>query len=110
MSKCEFERCEGHLGKFDSCRDEAVYNLAMDADWIGSVEWDISAAYLHIDTALYPVGGEDSDTPAVLVEGGFYRAATDNQGFVYVYKFETQEEWDADRIKVEAAWALWDEL
>ena len=106
MSKCEFDKCEGHLGKFDSCQDEALYGAAMDADWIGDVEWDISAAYIELPTDE-SIKFESWDDRRITVPAGFYRVATDGRGFVYVHKFDSEEEWSANRSEVEADHADW---
>jgi hypothetical protein len=92
MQKCESTltagSCEGHLGKFDSCQDEALHELSMDADEIvGATEFRGFYARVTVKAAesvtLY-------NGVKVTVPIGDYVVMTANSGAVYVYDYDAE--------------------
>jgi hypothetical protein len=107
MSRCETPGCTGHLGKFDDCLSEALYDCALDdaSNWVGSTDFGISAAFLSFDDGeTLPIG----DGGTIAVPPGFYAVAVDASGFVYKYVYESETEQVAERERIESAYAEWD--
>ena len=120
MSKCDFIYCEGHLGKFSSCRDEAIYALALDERWDGDVDFGVcwtvvdyaQDLYYGLNSGEVDVSLADGgttwwvDETPVKIPAGVYLVETNDQGFVYVNRWP--EQWDADLlIGWESKYAEW---
>lgn len=104
MSTCAREGCAGHLGKFGSCEDEALYILTLDGGdtGCGDSDWEgyMSLVVLDVDTV---VRLEYGDSPAVTVPAGAYTVYTSPSGFVSVALHDTEadalahyEQWERD--------------
>jgi hypothetical protein len=100
MSVCEQLGCEGHLGKFDSCVDETLYEFALDemmgtgdTDWHGYFTLVIVPGPEH-STLEWIAGGNEVTVPA-----GNYIVVTWTSGAVSVWTYDTEalarEAWDA---------------
>lgn len=87
MSYCPQIGCSGHLGKFDSCRDEALFELSLDGtcDSTGDVEFDGHFCLIDLDkpTEVDVVGLK------VTVPIGHYIVQTTNSGAVSVMEFKS---------------------
>jgi hypothetical protein len=106
MSKCDAPGCTGHLGKFDDCRTEALYDLALDvSDWHGSTEWDISAAFLEFGE---PESLPLSDGRTIAVPIGFYGVACNDQGFVWSIRYSTLAAMMDAQAEIDEAYGRWD--
>ena len=51
LPTCDWEHCDGHLGKFQSCRDEALFELSLDGfyDSTGDVEFEGHFTLIALD-------------------------------------------------------------
>lgn len=81
MSHCEQSECMGHLGKFDSCAAEALWQMSLDGtdETTGDVDFEghltlIVLSDLYVETI--------EDGPAVTIWPGAYIVSEDSQGFV----------------------------
>jgi hypothetical protein len=86
LPTCEWEHCPGHLGKFQSCRDEALFELSLDGfyDSTGDVEFEGHFTLITLDDpAEVEMFGHDGG-PTFTVEPGTYIVESTNSGAVYV--------------------------
>jgi hypothetical protein len=95
---CDQADCRGHLGKFDDCLSEAIWEASLDGfcDSTGDTECDghyCLVSFPENDTVTI------QDGPTVLVPAGWYIVETVNSGAVYVTRYNTEgearEEYDA---------------
>lgn len=98
--------CAGHLGKFSTCRDEAVWQSTMDGGGqsTGTVEFEGHLTMIKFDAdELIDLNGV-----SVLVDAGTYLVLDDDLGFVYVTVHSADE---AQRIfdEFEDRYCDWDE-
>lgn len=104
--KCETEGCPGHLGKFDCCRDEALYELTLSGfdESTGDVE-----AYGHHTLVMLvePKPVDIQDGMRVVVPQGFYIVTQDNSGFVGVSSFGSEEEARAEFQRLDDEYGEW---
>ena len=106
MSKCDYERCEGHLGKFSSCLAEAVWQSSLDGadETTGRTE-----AYGHYALMLFnfdealPLG----DKATITVPAGAYIVQSTNQGFVYLLEYDTEAKAREDFAQAEKDYGEW---
>jgi hypothetical protein len=99
--------CAGHLGKFDSCRDEALYLATLDqgdADrTVGEMDFGCHASLLTLDGDEWlPIDGAD-----VLVPAGSYIVEAVDSGAVYVGAYSSLHEANAEMDRVEALYEAW---
>lgn len=90
LSYCDTAGCAGHLGKFDDCVSEAVWQETLNGgtcDTTGSVEFDGFYALVPF-TEVEAV--KLSDGPTVTVPAGWYVARENSQGFVAVDRYDTE--------------------
>lgn len=91
VSRCQQLGCTGHLGKYDSCRDEALHALSLDAhDWVGESDYGLTVTPVvltePVTVTLY--GGQ----PTVTVPAGAYLVEEDDRGFVMVQERVSAED------------------
>ncbi len=99
MTTCDWAGCSGHLGKFDDCLTEALYCLALDdADWVGSSDFGVSAAFLVVT----------ADDVAPPVPAGFYAVSEDSNGFVARWTYASESDMDDERERLATAYAEWE--
>jgi hypothetical protein len=87
MNKCEQESCTGHLGKFSSCRDEALYVMSLDGtnETTGDVEYEGYYTLIVLTVAVTWLLGVPVTVPA-----GSYIVSENSQGFVYGTEYATE--------------------
>ena len=107
-SKCDQEGCQGHLGKFSSCRDEALYVMSLDGmdEMTGDVEYEghFTLVVRSEDTRVML---SDDMTPIVTVPAGSYIVQSTEQGFVYSIEYQTEELARRDFQQTDDAYAAW---
>lgn len=94
MTKCDWKNCEGHLGKFDSCRDEVLHEWALDSgDGTGDVEFDGFVTLVHLDVAETYTSewAVPNHLNGLTVPAGTYLVHSANSGAVTVTSYETPE-------------------
>ena len=110
-SKCGQEGCQGHLGKFDSCRDEALYVMSLDGtdETTGDVEYEGYYVLIVLDASATVNLDDDAPdgTPQVTVPAGSYIVTENGQGFVSVYTYETEALAREDFKRAEDAYSAW---
>jgi hypothetical protein len=87
LPTCTQHDCPGHLGKFNSCEDEALYNLALEgADAsTGSTDWHYHADLVIVsETTLVAL-----DEITVSVPAGAYIVQEGTTGFVQVLAWDS---------------------
>lgn len=91
-SKCDNPTCTGHLGKFSSCLDEAVWQGTLDSgsETTGSTEYEGHLCFEHYPTDE-TVTLNSSDI-LVTVPAGWYLVESTDQGFVYVTHYASESE------------------
>lgn len=91
MSKCDTAGCTGHLGKFSSCLDEAVWQWSMDGadETTGTVDYEGHLALVIVTEPAF-VQIDDSDV-WVMVDEGHYLVLNDDLGFVYVTRHTAEQ-------------------
>jgi len=91
---CENPTCEGHLGKFASCRDEALYEITLDGDEsTGSVDFEGYLSLVVIEKLEHVwVTPHDGSLLTVGLEPGAYLIHECSNGFISVDHYETEQE------------------
>lgn len=97
LATCDRTGCTGHLGKFDSCLAEALYDMSNDGMWgDGTGDTDLFGQYATIIILAEPVQRDISDaadgTDMIDVPAGNYIVSTNSQGFVYLAEYDTEAE------------------
>ncbi len=87
MYHCERNGCDGHLGKFSSCRDEVLHGLTLDGSYVEASTGDV-AAYGHVSLLL--LDGDPIVVDGFTVPPGFYTLVEDGQGFVSVVTYASE--------------------
>lgn len=110
--KCEQAGCEGHLGKFSSCVDEAVYFLSLDwfERWDGDMDFGVSWCVMDVpEDATFEFF--ERVPRSVVVPAGVYLVEANSQGFVWVTRWEPLSHpvlGFVENLRVlEASYALW---
>jgi hypothetical protein len=110
-SKCEQEGCQGHLGKFDSCRDEALYQMSLDGtdETTGDVEYEGYYVLIVLDASATVNLDDDAPdgTPQVTVPAGSYIVTENSQGFVSVYTYDSEAVAREDFKRIDEAYSDW---
>lgn len=87
MQHCVQAGCLGHLGKFDSCACEALYELSLDGTFeeTGTVQFDglFTLIELDVDTPIQLLDGTEG--PVITLPGGTYLMREDVLGHVAAY-------------------------
>lgn len=108
MLTCDQKGCTGHLGKFDSCRDEALYELSLDS--FGSSTGDSSfRGHFTPISVSEPETVKIPDGLEVIVPAGHYMVIGHNSGAVSVDTYDSEEELSAAFKVEEDAYAEWDD-
>jgi hypothetical protein len=96
ISKCDQEGCTGHLGKFSSCLDEAVWELSLDT--VMDRETGRTEAHGHFTVMTFHADEEHKiqHGATVIIPAGWYLVEENDQGFVWVVSYDNE----ADMIKV----------
>lgn len=102
MIRCQQEGCQGHLGKYESCLDEALHLLVSNntpgGDTVGSMDRGWVTDYIHIaETGPLPTGwtGNGAVDGWAIVEAGWYSVTEDDRGFVSSVPFGSEADWQA---------------
>lgn len=108
--------CQGHLGKYDSCRDEAL-DMTDSDEWTGDCDFNghysivVIEGIDHVYNApdafgeWLPIDGEGERH--VFVPAGFYIVHESTTGFVTVTRYETAEAMRHDYAIAEAEYVAW---
>ncbi len=110
LSTCEQPDCPGHLGKFDSCEAEAIYELSMDdhANSVGDGDWH---GWWHLcllerdEVVTIDPDGEDRK---VSVPAGNYILRTYTTGAVSLWTYDTAAQAQAEWSAAQAEWIEWE--
>lgn len=107
---CSQEGCTGHLGKFQSCRDEAIWQQTLDGGdrETGSVDYDghyTLMIYDRPDTVVI----DDGSNRSVEVPAGNYVVHNTPSGAVYVYDYKTATAARRDMDKFERLYLQWED-
>lgn len=99
-----------HGGKFSSCLDEVLYQMALDSgDGCGDGDWWGYATPVTVesdeDAPLNPF--DSSDSPVVRVPAGWYMVWTGSEGGVTVSKYDSAEELAAKYEEWQTAFHSW---
>ncbi len=105
---CEQDGCKGHLSKFDSCRDQALWEISLDdsSAGCGDGDWEGYACPVVVES---PEDVElDGTGPTVTVPVGFYLVYVASTGGVTVHVYETREGLESTYAGWEAAYLKWE--
>lgn len=93
MEYCDNEGCTGHLGKFSSCLDEALYEDSMDGTGQITGNDDFEGTFVledyETDATLYL---DEYRKNPVFVPKGAYIVHTASSGIVTVNRYDSLEE------------------
>jgi hypothetical protein len=110
VNKCAHKECPGHLGRFDNCKDEMLWDFALDDSSNGFGDSDWKGYYTRVDIPEETT--ELLNTPGcprmVTIPRGFYFVHVTDQGFVITRRFDTPEERDAILEPIEAEYLAWE--
>lgn len=109
LPKCDDADCAGHLGKFDSCRAEAVYSWAMDGAADESTGDSDYEGHFSLFIVTEPTGG-DVDGRVVLVPAGNYILHSATSGAVSLWTYDTPEAARAVYEAAQKAYDTWDQV
>lgn len=111
MHTCPQRGCTGHLGKFDSCRDEALYEMAASSadGTAGDTDWEGHYAYLRLPNGEefseeWVAGGETVTVPA-----GFYIVFTSPSGWVSATRYAHEDNAREVFESIEARYMEWED-
>lgn len=108
MKTCTQEGCAGHLGKFDSCLDEVLYEFSMEStDTTGDVDFDGHYAYVPVLEPEQVAGDEVAGGATITVPAGHYIVFTSTQGWVTVKRWDTAKDAQLDLAIAERAYCAW---
>lgn len=112
MSMCDTEGCQGHLGKFQDCVSEAVWETTLDGtgETTGTVEFEG-----HLTLTEFPEDEEltidpDGDNIKVTVPAGWYLVESRESGAVYVTRHDTEAEARKIFDAADARYCEWSEV
>lgn len=110
IDKCDHDGCQGHLGKFSSCVDEAVWELSLDT--IVDRQTGRTEAYGHFTAMTFHADEEHtlSDGTKVTIPEGWYMVEENDQGFVWVIKYDSQAELDQAFDEQDQRYSEWLEI
>lgn len=109
------EHCPGHLGKFDSCQGEALYELTLDTFGDASTgdanDWHYHATLVILDSDADVVLYEALPVleRTVTVPAGFYIVQAMSSGAVYANTYDTEAQARTAFEAMEADYALFDD-
>lgn len=106
MSNCEQTGCTGHLGRFDSCRDEALFELMLDT---GSGAGDGDFGYATRISLAEPEQVELPSALKVIAPAGEYIVWQFTSGAVAVTEHRTADEADGAFAQFETELAAFNE-
>lgn len=92
MRTCDNVKCgSSHIGKFDSCRDEALYQISLDSwgERTGDVDFGQCVDLLILETVAIVDLYLDN---LVAIQPGNYMVSTVSSGQVFVSKYDTELE------------------
>lgn len=111
LSKCDWEHCTGHLGKFSSCLAEALWTM------VNSGEADNTTGTVEYEGffALFTYSPDDPPSKVDINEGGepfivqpgHYIVSEDERGFVSLVEYSTEEEARESFMESEARYGRW---
>ena len=106
MITCDNLTCTGHLGKYDSCRDEGLDAIAMDEGGTGDTSFE---GYVSAPIVVSEPEAIDEDWISVTIPVGVYIVTHHNSGAVSVESFDDEASARAAYACAEARWAAWDD-
>jgi len=90
LPTCFYPGCQGHLGKFDGCVEEAVWAAILSDgsgnDSAGDSDYGTATLIVFAETEAVDIG------ISVTVPAGAYVAFEESNGFVTVCHYETEAE------------------
>jgi len=85
---CSTPGCQGHLGKFDNCLDEALYAESLDGNH--ETTGDVDAhGYITLMIVEEPYMFSFGDGRTLRVPAGNFLLIEDSNGFVYTQSFDS---------------------
>lgn len=90
MSKCDQDGCTGHLGKFEDCLSEAIWQQSLDG---GNASTGTTEYQGHLVLMIYPEPETEKldDGPTVTIPAGAYIVYSHELGFVRLWKYDSEE-------------------
>ena len=112
LPKCDSPVCEGHLGRFQDCRTEALYNFTLDGSYGDSTGDTDAYGYFTVltfgDYTHEPLGtGPVLSARIVTIPPGHYIVECQSSGAVYSTSYDTAEAALAAFTEHESAYDLW---
>lgn len=107
--KCTTMGCRGHLSKFDSCRDESIWEGSLEGNsGFGDVDWD--AYYARYDAVENEAEllNDPGNPRMVEIPAGYYIVKTHSSGMVTVMHYDTEAEREAILEPLEQAYMDWE--
>ena len=82
LPRCEQDGCTGHLGKFDSCQTEALWQMSLEGGDETTGESDFEG---HLTLIVLPEDYFETleDGPTVAIPAGAYLVESSSSGAVY---------------------------
>jgi len=110
MTYCEQSGCTGHLGKFDSCQAEALWQMSLDGtdETTGDSEFEGHLTLVVLDYDHEEKIDPSRDvTPVVTVSAGAYIVSENSQGFVDVETYASEELARVDFDAADERYSAW---
>lgn len=110
LPTCDTEGCPGHLGKFDSCVAEALYEWSMDGtanDVTGDVDFNGHYSLYIVESDETVTIDPDGENRVVTVPAGNYILHSASSGAVTLGTYDTPEEARADFVIAEHEYSEW---
>jgi hypothetical protein len=109
MSTCDQAGCTGHLGKFQSCQAEAVWELSLEfpEDSTGDTEYEGHYALMVFDE---PETHTLEGGVVVTVPAGAYIVQATSRGAVYLLTYASADEAYAALSEARERYEEWDSV
>jgi hypothetical protein len=97
LPRCSTVGCEGHLGKFQDCLSEALWEISLYAgESTGSTEAYGHFTLIHVEeNETHVMGaelGQDPGGPTVAIPAGWYMVQASESGAVYTWRCPSEAE------------------
>lgn len=116
---CElkFEGCRGHLGRYGNCLTAALHQAASSmVSWADGEGGDVASPYgfrwliVVKEQITIKAGDWDGGFDLHVASGQYFILVENDQGFVHLFSFDTEDEARADFEEFVNAYAEWDEV
>lgn len=101
--------CDGHLGKFESCRDEMLWTWGLDSyEGFGDSDWDGYYSLVILTETDTATDESVANGEPVTIPAGNYIVHTASSGAVSVWTYATEEAARERYDRAEIAYYAWD--